>query len=143
MDIVSFIISLIGTVVGIIGLMISFVTWTNTKNIQKAIISEKIKEIYPNVHREFSLSVDTAIASLREGGKKYYIVDDLIKTCKSIQAFYDSWDKKQQFLIDDFLKNLEDISDHDIDNQTRKYILSKLYDIKPQLERIGNINGVR
>ena len=84
MDIVSFIISLIGTVVGIIGLMISFVTWTNTKNIQKAIISEKIKEIYPNVHREFSLSVDTAIASLREGGKKYYIVDDLIKT----------WDRK-------------------------------------------------
>lgn len=143
MDTVSFLISLIGTLVGIIGLVISFITWKNTANIKKAITSEKIREIYPNKHREFTSSIDTAITSLREDGKKYYIVDDLIKTCKSIQAFYDSWDKKQQFLIDDFLKYLENIPFHDIDSQTRKNILNKLYDIKPQLERIGKINGVR
>lgn len=139
----SFIISLIGTVVGVIGLVVSFVTLKNTSNIKKAIISEKIKEIYPNKHQEFSSSIDTAIAALHDDGKKYYIVDDLIKTCKSIQVFYDNWDKNQQSLIDDFLKYLENIPNRDITDQTRKDILSKLYEIKPQLERIGKLNGIR
>ncbi len=110
---------------------------------KKAVISEKIKEIYPIKHKEFESSIKVAITSLHDDGKKYYIIDDLIKTCKSMQAFYDSWDKKQQFLVDNFLKYLENIPNRDIDDETQKNILNKLYEIKPQLERIGKINGIR
>lgn len=143
LDIVSLIFSFIGTVVGIIGLFISIKTLKNTANIKKSIISEKIKVIYPNKHKEFVSSIDVCISSLHDCGQKYYIIEDLIKTCKSIKAFYDNWDDNQKSLIDDFLKYLEEIPNQDIDDETRKKILNELYEIHPQLERIGELNDIR
>lgn len=139
----SSIVSVLGTLVGIAGLVISIITLKNTANIKKGIISEKIRENYPEKHNQFLKSINISILSLKDNGQKYYIVEDIIKNCKAIQEFYDNWDKKQKALIKKFLKYLEDLPDQNIDNETRKQLLGYLFKIEPMLERIGVLNDIR
>lgn len=136
--------SIIGTLVGIVGLVITCKTWKNTKNIMEKVTAEKIKEIYPDKHRDFVKSLEMGSLALKEGGKKYYIVGDIYKACKHIQKFYDNWDKKDKAVIDNFLIQLDEIPiDKDINEKTRIQLQKELYNILPMLERIGDLNGIR
>lgn len=137
------IISIIGTIFGAAGFVISIITWRNTANIKKGIEKRLIEKAYPDKHKEFTSLINVAINSLRDGGRKYYIIGDLIKLCRGIQAFYDNWDNKQRAKIDDFLIYLEKIPNQNVNSETQKEVLNRLYEISSQLERIGKLSGIR
>lgn len=79
-------------IVGIISFYITYRTWRNTKDIAKKLEDYKIQKAYSEEHHNFVDAFETAQISLSDGGRKYYIVSDLLKVCRKIQAFYDNWD---------------------------------------------------
>ena len=130
-------------IVGIISLYITYRTWRNTKDIAKNLEDYKIKKAYFKEHHNFVAAFETAQLSLSQGGHKYYIVSDLLKVCRKIQAFYDNWDPQYKKVIDKFTKDLDNIpEDKDIDQGTRARLQKALFEIQPMLERIGKLDGI-
>lgn len=143
MDLISLIISAVSLIVGIISFIITIMTWKNTKDIAKNVDASKIKQKYPKRHPEYLKAFETAQVSLSDGGHKYYIISELLKNCKNIQAFYDNWDHEQKKVIDKFAKELENIPVcEDIDEKTRAKLQKELFKIYPMMERIGALNDI-
>lgn len=145
-DLVTIISGIIGTVsliVGIISFVITIQTWKNTKNISKRVAALKIKEIYPEEHAKFVEIFNNSLVALSEGDRRYYIVTDLLKTCRKIQAFYDNWEPQYKKSIDKFTKELDKIPpNEEINEKIRIRLQKQIYELQPMMERIGKLDGI-
>ena len=148
--IVGFWIGIISLIVGVVSLIFTILTVVNTSKIVSAVEAVKIKEKYPEKHKQYLASlrneikkIKNAQTSIQDGADKPYIISDLLNTCKSIQHFYDAWNKSDKKTINkltDYLSNIP--CDKAINEEERDKILKALYDITAILERIGELNDI-
>lgn len=133
--------TIIGTVSGVIGLIVSCVTLRKTKNAKEA--ADKAKSEVSYLHRlnEFSKAVAISITSIFEGSREYFIVSNLYKASLALKRTIKNWDvssKTELYSFIDFLANIP--PDQRVDEITRVKLQNKLNEISTLVELKGENN---
>lgn len=143
LEVASLVISAISLLLGIISFIITIMTWKNTKDIAKRVDAEKIKKIYAQEHPHYIETLNYATCSLKEGERRYFIVSNLLGTCRDIQKHYDNWNTQDKKSLDKFTKGLDEIpEDNIIDEITRIKLIKELYEINAIIKRVGELNDI-
>ncbi len=144
METISLIVSIVGTVSGVAGLVITIFTWNNTRKITKMVEADKIKREYNTKHPVYVNSLQTTLTALKQGENKYFIVTDLLRTCKAIRTFNDNWGSEHKEVINNFIEELDSIpKNQSIDVATSTKLQDTLTEIELMMERIGVLNDIR
>lgn len=146
--------TVLGSVVGILGLLFSIKTWINTRNIKKAVQNAKLRELYPEKHKDFvetiqrlTNDIEVAIYEFNEVETDYAIITNLNLTLERIKMYYDNWERVEKNKINRLLELLKSLPNGDYINDINPNDLSKIHqmliEILPMLERIGELNNIK